>query len=246
MEPLIEVRDLRFRYDDGTAALNGVDFRLEAGETVALLGANGSGKATFVMHLNGLLAGEGSVKVCGLEMEKQNIPIIRGKVGLVFQDSESQLFMPTVLEDVAFGLLNRGMSSADAEERARAALETVGMAGASSRAPYHLSAGEKKRVAIAGILAMQPEILVLDEPTTFLDPPGQRALAGLLTNLPQAKILVTHDVAFAHAMCDRAVFFQNGRIAAEGRVEDIVSRLGWSFSPERAMGTWTQIPLPQA
>ncbi len=212
MPPLIEVRNLRFRYDDGTPALNGVDFRLEAGETVALLGANGSGKTTLVMHLNGLLKGEGSVEVCGLAVEKRNIPAIRNKIGLVFQDSESQLFMPTVLEDVAFGLLNRGMSAAESSDRARAALDTVGMAAAAARAPYHLSAGEKKRVAIAGILAMDPEILVLDEPTTFLDPPGQRDLADLLTHLPQAKILVTHDIPFAHAMCNRAVFSVNRRL----------------------------------
>lgn len=234
MPPLIEVRNLKFRYDDGTLALNGVDFRLETGETVALLGANGSGKTTFVMHLNGLLRGEGSVQVCGLPVEKRNIPAIRNKIGLVFQDSESQLFMPTVLEDVAFGLLNRGLSAAEATDRARAALDTVGMAAAARRAPYHLSAGEKKRVAIAGILAMDPEILVLDEPTTFLDPPGQRALADLLAQLPQAKILVTHDIPFAHAMCNRAVFFQNGAIAAAGTVEEIVARFGWEFALERS------------
>ncbi|HYW44526.1 MAG TPA: ABC transporter ATP-binding protein [Bryobacteraceae bacterium] len=233
-QPLIEVHNLRFRYEDGTAALNGVDFRLEAGETVALLGANGSGKTTFVMHLNGLLKGEGSIRVCGMPMEKPNIQAIRGKVGLVFQDSESQLFMPTVLEDVCFGLLNRGLGPEEAAERARAALDTVGMAAAASRAPYHLSAGEKKRVAIAGILAMEPEILVLDEPTTFLDPPGQRALGDLLARLPQAKILVTHDIAFAQAICGRAVFFQNGTIAGEGPVEDIVIHFGWSFALERS------------
>ena len=193
MTPLVEVHGLHFRYDDGTAALNGVDFHLNAGETVALLGPNGSGKTTFVLHLNGLLRGEGRVKVSGLTLEPKNIPAIRRKVGIVFQDSESQLFMPTVLEDVAFGLLNRGLDSVTARARASAALETVGMSAAAARAPYHLSAGEKKRVAIAGIVAMEPEVLVLDEPTASLDPPGQRSLAGLVADLPQAKILVTHD-----------------------------------------------------
>ena len=233
MKPLIDVRGLRFRYDDGTMALNGVDFQLAAGETVALLGANGSGKTTFVMHLNGLLSGEGHVEVCGLEVSRDNLPAIRRKIGLVFQDSESQLFMPTVLEDVAFGPLNLGMSGAEAAGQAKAALEQVGMAAAVDRAPYHLSAGEKKRVAIAGILAMKPEILVLDEPTTFLDPPAQRSLAELLAQLPQSKILVTHDIPFAHAICHRAVFFHEGRIVAGGAVDRIASRFGWDFALER-------------
>jgi cobalt/nickel transport system ATP-binding protein len=225
--PLLDVRRLHFRYDDGTRALCGVDFRLERGETVALLGANGSGKTTFVLHLNGLLQGEGEVSVCGLPVNRKNLAAVRRRIGLVFQDSESQLFMPSVLEDVAFGPLNHGLSPAEAAARARAALETVGMAAAAERAPYHLSAGEKKRVAIAGILAMDPEILVLDEPTTFLDPPGQRSLAELLARLPQAKILVTHDIPFALAMCSRAVFFREGTIAAEGTVDELVRRFNW-------------------
>src|SRR5437868_1444123 len=234
MAALIEVRDLHFQYDDGTSALRGVNFRLEPGETVALLGANGSGKTTFVLHLNGLLTGQGSVEVCGLAMNQRNQSEIRRKIGLVFQDSESQLFMPTVLEDVAFGPLNHGLTAHEAIHRATAALERVGMSAAANRAPYHLSAGEKKRVAIAGILAMDQEILVLDEPTTFLDPPGQRALADLLGSLPQAKILVTHDIPFALAMCTRAVFFQDGRIVADGPVEELVIRFGWDFATEPA------------
>jgi len=234
MAPIVRVRGLRFRYEDGTPALNGVDFELAPGETVALLGANGSGKSTFVMHLNGLLTGEGEIEVCGLRIAKEHLAAIRRKVGLVFQDSESQLFMPSVLEDVAFGLLNLGMHPVDAAARAKEALERVGMGAAVGRAPYHLSAGEKKRVAIAGILAMDPEILVLDEPTTFLDPPGQRALAGLLAGLPQAKILVTHDIPFADAICNRAVFFESGRIAAEGPVAEIAARFGWDFALERS------------
>ncbi len=232
MPAVIEVSNLHFHYDDGTPALSGVDFRLEAGETVALLGANGSGKTTFVMHLNGLLRGQGVVRVCGLTVDKSSLPTVRDKVGMVFQDSESQLFMPTVLADVAFGLLNRGMATTEALERARAALKTVGMTAAESKAPYHLSAGEKKRVAIAGILVMEPEILVLDEPTTFLDPPGQRALLELLTHLHQAKILVTHDTRFAQALCKRAVFFHEGRVAADGPVEDMIVRFGWDFALE--------------
>jgi energy-coupling factor transporter ATP-binding protein EcfA2 len=229
MSPLILVRGLRYQYDDGTVALNGVDFRLEAGETVALLGANGSGKTTFALHLNGLLTGQGTVEVCGLPVNAENIVEVRRKIGLVFQDSESQLFMPTVLEDVAFGPLNHGLSPQKAAARAMAALQQVGMAAVAGKAPYHLSAGEKKRVAIAGILAVDPDILVLDEPTTFLDPPGQRALAQLLSALPQAKILITHDMRFARALCSRAAFFSNGSIAAEGPVEQMAQRYEWEF-----------------
>ena len=230
MQPLIEVAGLSYRYEDGTHALRGVDFRLEPGESVALFGANGSGKTTFVLHLNGLLAGEGRVEVCGLPVGPRHLAEIRRKIGLVFQDSDSQLFMPTVLEDVAFGLLNLGIDPARAAERARAALDAVGMSATSSRAPYHLSAGEKKRVAIAGVLATDPDILVLDEPTTFLDPPAQRGLADLLTHLPQAKILVTHDIAFARAVCNRAVFFREGKIVGAGVVEDMVARFEWTFT----------------
>jgi energy-coupling factor transporter ATP-binding protein EcfA2 len=227
--PVIEARNLRFRYGDGAPALNGVNFRLDEGECVALLGPNGSGKTTFVLHLNGLLEGQGSIEVCGLPVERRNLPAIRRKIGLVFQDSESQLFMPTVLEDAAFGPINRGLSRPEALERAMAALKTVGMEGAAARAPYHLSAGEQKKVAIAGILATDPEILALDEPTTFLDPPGQRALAELLGALPQAKIIVTHNIPFALALCRRAVFFQGGVIVADGPVDEVVARFGWDF-----------------
>ena len=227
MSRVIEVRGLRYRYPDGTHALNGIDFHLDAGECVALFGANGSGKTTFVLHLNGLLEGEGSVDVCGLPVQRDNLDQIRAKVGLVFQDSDEQLFMPTVLEDVSFGPANLGLDPHAATERALKTLERVGMKAVIHKAPYHLSAGEKKRVAIAGVLAMQPEILVFDEPTTFLDPPGQRELAGLLSDLPQAKLLVTHDVEFARALASRAVFFEHGKVAGEGPVDEIIRRFDW-------------------
>ena len=230
MPPLVFVQGLRYCYEDGTEALRGVNFSLEKGESVALLGANGSGKTTFALHLNGLLAGQGTVEICGIPVIPKNLAEVRRKIGLVFQDSESQLFMPTVLEDVAFGPLNHGLPPKAAAERAKRALSQVGMSEMSGKAPYHLSAGEKKRVAIAGILAMDPEILVLDEPTTFLDPPGQRALAQLLADLPQAKVLITHDMPFARAMCSRAAFFQNGRIVEEGPVEQVAHRHDWDFT----------------
>lgn len=228
---VVEVRGLRYRYPDGTQALDGIDFHLKAGECVALLGANGSGKTTFVLHLNGLLTGDGSIEICGVPLQRDTLAQIRRKLGLVFQDSDEQLFMPTVLEDVAFGPRNLGVSSQEALARAAKTLEQVSLAGAIRKAPYHLSSGEKRRAAIAGVLAMQPEILVLDEPTTSLDPPGRRDLIQLLRALPQAKIVVTHDVDFAGALATRAVFFDGGRIAAEGTVEEIACRFNWRSRP---------------
>jgi cobalt/nickel transport system ATP-binding protein len=234
--PVIDIRALRYRYPDGTLALDGIDFQLDPGECVAVFGANGSGKTTFVLHLNGLLRGEGSVEVCGLRMDGAlkagALAAIRTRVGLVFQNSDEQLFMPTVLADVAFGVANMGVPPEQAALKAQQALEQVGMASAAAKAPYHLSAGEKRRVALAGVLAMQPEILVLDEPTTSLDPPGQRELVRLLRQLPQAKILVTHDVDFAAALATRAVFFERGRIAADGDVHAIIEQFHWSRGSE--------------
>ncbi len=229
MTPLIEVRDLRFQYDDGTQALVGVNFSLDPGETVALFGANGSGKTTFVLHLNGILRGDGAIAVCGMQLTKETLPAVRAKIGLVFQDSDEQLFMPTVAEDVAFGPLNSGLAPEQAANAARAALDQVGLGHVLGRAPYHLSAGEKRRVALAGVLAMNPEILVLDEPNTFLDPPARNNLIQLLRGLPQAKIIITHDVHFAAALATRAVFFEKGRIVAEGPVAEIVERFDWNY-----------------
>ena len=224
---VILVRDLHFQYEDGTVALAGVDFDLGPGETVALLGANGSGKTTFVLHLNGLLEGRGQIEVCGLPLKKETLKQIRQKIGIVFQDPDDQLFMPSVLEDVAFGPLNLGLTPEQATARARTALAQVGMVDSFDKAPYHLSAGQKKRVAIAGVLAMQPDILVLDEPTTFLDPPGQRALTELLRSLPQSKLVVTHDVEFARSLATRAVFFEKGRIVGSGPADRIIQQFHW-------------------
>jgi len=227
-QALIEARGLRYRYEDGTVALDGVDFTMQPGETVAVLGPNGSGKTTFVLHLNGLLEGEGSVTICGMPVEKRTLAAIRRKVGMVFQDPDEQLFMPTVLEDVAFGPLNLGSPPDEAAELARQFLGLVGMASAVAKAPYHLSEGEKRRVAIAGVLAMQPEILILDEPTTFLDPPGQKEFLSLLRRLPQAKMIVTHNTGFAEALATRAVFFERGKIVGDGRPSEILHRFAWS------------------
>jgi cobalt/nickel transport system ATP-binding protein len=227
MRKMVEARDVYYTYEDGTPALKGIDFDLDRGATVALFGANGSGKTTFVHQLNGILTGTGSVVIDGLPVTAKNLREIRKRVGLVFQDSDNQLFMPTVLEDVAFGPLASGIPSAAAADRARAALDRVGLLHQANKAPWHLSAGEKKRAAIAGILATEARLLILDEPTTFLDPPGRRAISSLLESLPQAKILVTHDAAFALNLTDDAVFFENGKIAARGSVGDMVARFEW-------------------
>jgi cobalt/nickel transport system ATP-binding protein len=229
MTPLIEVQDLCYQYDDGTKALDGVNFTLNAGETVAVFGANGSGKTTFVLHLNGILRGQGSVKVCGLEINKDTLARVRSKVGVVFQDSDEQLFMPTVLDDVAFGPLNLGLPPDQAIATAKMALVQAGMEHVAGKAPYHLSAGEKRRVALAGVLAMEPEILVLDEPTTFLDPPAQRNLLHLLEGLSHAKLIVTHHTRFAAALATRAVFFEKGKLVADGPVDEIVQRFNWIY-----------------
>ncbi len=231
MTALIEVRDLSFQYEDGTRALDRVSFTLLPGETVAVLGANGSGKTTFVLHLNGTLRGEGSIQVCGTPLTKETLPLVRSKIGMVFQDSDEQLFMPTVLEDVSFGPLNMGLTQEEAIIKAKSAIEQVGMSHALDKAPYHLSAGEKRRVALAGVLSMDPEILVLDEPNTFLDPPGLRNLLHLLKDLPQAKLIITHNTHFALAVANRAVFFEKGKLVADGGVAEIMDRFHWTYSP---------------
>lgn len=229
MSCIVDARGLRFSYEPGREVLRGVDFRLHRGESVALLGRNGSGKTTFLLHLNGVLRGEGQLRVCDLPAEPKHLPLIRRKIGFLFQDPEDQLFRPTILEDVAFGPLQAGLPRAEAEQRARRALAAVGIEEGLDRAPYYLSSGEKQRVALAGILAVDPEVLILDEPTTHLDPPARRALIALLRGLPQAKLIATHDAAFARALCPRAVFFEHGRIVADGPCEEIIRRFGWDL-----------------
>jgi cobalt transport protein ATP-binding subunit len=219
----VRVHNLFYTYPHGHRALNGVSFEIAAGESVALIGPNGAGKSTLLLHLNGILRGQGEVEVFGLSASDGAMKEVRRRVGLVFQDPDDQLFMPTVLEDVALGPLNWGLPPAEATARARAALAQVGMGGAADRAPHHLSLGERKRVALATVLAMQPELLALDEPTANLDPRARRQLIGLLQELPQTKLIATHDLEMVIALCRRAILLDGGRVIAQGATSELLA-----------------------
>jgi len=222
-EIAIRVENLSYVYPDGTLALQEINLTVRKGESVALMGPNGAGKSTLTLHLNGILKGKGRVEIHGLEVNKQNIRKIRRLVGLVFQDPDDQLFSSTVKEDVAFGPLNMGISPDLVEFSVKRALEWVGMSGSEDRSPHHLSLGEKKRVSIATVLAMEPEILVLDEPGANLDPRGRREISELIKTLKGTKLVVTHDLDMAAQICDRAVILLSGRIIADGPIRDILS-----------------------
>ncbi|NEM07225.1 ATP-binding cassette domain-containing protein [Geodermatophilus normandii] len=218
------VEDLAFAYPDGHQALFGVDLRLDPGERVALLGPNGAGKTTLVLHLNGILSGgRGRVDVGGLPVQRRNLPEVRRRVGIVFQDPDDQLFMPTVGEDVAFGPRNLGLPEPEVAARVAAALEQVGMAGSADRPPHHLSFGQRRRVAVATVLSMHPEVLVLDEPSSNLDPAGRRELAEVLTGLPVTMLMVTHDLPYALQLCPRSVVLDGGVVVADGPTRDLLA-----------------------
>jgi cobalt/nickel transport system ATP-binding protein len=213
----LQLTGLRFAYPDGSEALRGVDLAITPGERVALLGPNGAGKTTLALHLNGLLrAASGTVHVTGLELTDASLREIRRRVGLVFQDPDDQLFMPTVREDVGFGPANLGLSGDELEARVSEALAVVGCAALADRAPHHLSGGERRRVALATVLAMRPDVLVLDEPTSNLDPASRRELVEVLRELPVTQLVVTHDLPFALELCPRSVIVSGGSIAADG------------------------------
>ncbi|MEU5955127.1 ABC transporter ATP-binding protein [Streptomyces sp. NPDC047525] len=219
----LEVSGLAFAYPDGHQALFGVDMTIGRGERVALLGPNGAGKTTLVLHLNGILTGgAGTVTVAGLPVGKKHMAEIRRRVGIVFQDPDDQLFMPTVREDVAFGPAAAGMRGPELEARVHKALSQVGMAEFADRPPHHLSFGQRRRVAVATVLAMEPEILVLDEPSSNLDPASRRELADILRSLDVTVLMVTHDLPYALELCPRALILSEGVIAADGPTGELL------------------------
>jgi cobalt/nickel transport system ATP-binding protein len=227
--PSLAVAGLHFAYPDGHVALRGVDLQVARGERVALLGPNGAGKTTLVLHLNGILmGGAGTVSVGGLAVHRERATLaeIRRRVGIVFQDPDDQLFLPTVAEDVAFGPANLGLRGADLAARVDEALAAVGMAEHRDRAPHHLSFGQRRRVAVATVLAMRPEILVLDEPSSNLDPAARRELATILRGLPVTLLMVTHDLPYAWELCARSVILDEGLIAADGATADVLADPG--------------------
>ncbi len=221
---MIEIENLRYSYPDGTRVLDGISLSVEKGEFLGIVGPNGAGKSTLLLHLNGILRGEGRVTVAGTPVVEDNLDVIRGKVGLVFQDPENQLFMPTVFEDVAFGPLNLGLDPGEVETRAREALRAVDMLDSIHRQSHHLSFGEKRRVALATVLSMRPEILALDEPSSNLDPRSRRHLIGVLEKIPATKIVAGHDLEMILDLCPRVVILDRGRITADGRAEEILGR----------------------
>lgn len=222
--PAVEADALGYVYPDGTQALHDVSFRIETGRAVALIGGNGAGKSTLLLHLCGaLLPTRGTVRLAGMPITRATVARARQMAGLVFQDPDDQLFMPTVAEDVAFGPRNAGLPPEVVERRVAAALERVGLAHLRERPPYRLSAGEKRAVAIATVLAMDPGVLVLDEPSTHLDPRARRRLIGLLASLTHTRVIATHDLELVAAVCREVVVLDAGRVVAAGPTAAILS-----------------------
>ena len=223
-EALVELRNVEYRYPDGTRALGGVDLTVRRGRSVALLGPNGAGKSTLLLHLNGVLRpSAGTVRIGGRDLTQDALPAIRRAVGLVFQDPDDQLFMTTLYEDVAFGPLNSGVSPAEADALVHEALHQVGLADVASRPGHHLSFGQRKRAALATVLVMKPELLVLDEPTANLDPRSRRQMLSLLAALGTTCLVATHDMDVAWELCEDAAVLDGGIVAASGTREEILT-----------------------
>jgi len=219
---VLSVKDLHFNYPDGHTALRGVSLKLCAGDKVALVGPNGAGKSTLMLHLNGILGGGGEIEVGGLRLSPDRLPVIRAMVGLVFQNPDDQLFSPTVFEDVAFGPLHMGLPEDEVRARVDSALEAVRMSAYRDRLSHHLSVGEKKRIAIATVLSMNPKILVLDEPSAGLDPRARRTLINLLRDLPITMLVSTHDMALVRELFPRTVVMDEGQVVADGLTMEIL------------------------
>lgn len=222
--PAIRVRDLRYSYPDGHIALDGIDLDIADGERVALLGPNGAGKTTLMLHLNGVLrASGGTVEIGGTLLSRSTLRDIRRRVGLVFQDPDDQLFMPTLAQDVAFGPANFGLRGAELDARVAHALAVVAMTELAGRSPAHMSGGQRRRAALATVLACEPEVLVLDEPSANLDPVARRELAETLSTLDATMLIVTHDLPYAAQLCDRAIVMDGGVIVADGAIDEVLS-----------------------
>jgi cobalt/nickel transport system ATP-binding protein len=220
---VVEACEVRYAYADGTPALAGVSFRIPHGEAVAVAGSNGAGKSTLLLHLAGcLLPASGEVRLAGVALTAQTAARVRRAVGLVFQDPDDQLFMPTVGEDVAFGPLNAGLPPDEVERRVAWALGRVGMERVRDRPPYKLSAGEKRAAALAAVLALEPDVLVLDEPSSHLDPRGRRRLIDLLKAFEHTRILATHDLELALEVCTRVIVLDGGAVVADGPIRDVL------------------------
>lgn len=215
-QPTLSVSSLSFNYPDGFQALKNVSLTIAPGEKVALVGPNGAGKSTLMLHLNGLLTGQGTIEVAGLPVVKKHYRLIRSKVGMVFQNPNDQLFSPTVFDDVAFGPLHMGLPEAEIRQRVTRALSLVGMDGFEDRLSHHLSLGQKKRIAIATVLSMDPEILILDEPSAGLDPRARRALINLLRDLPLTMLVSSHDMLMVRELFPRMIIMDEGQVVADG------------------------------
>lgn len=223
----VEVNDLEYTYPDGTKALRGVSFTITHGESVGIIGANGAGKSTLLLHLIGILIPEkGTVRVGDFPVTKETLVHIRKSVGMIFQDPDDQLFMPTVYDDVAFGPLNLGLPPEEVDARVKQALETVGALPLIDRPPYKLSGGQKRAVAIASVLSMSPDILIMDEPSTALDPMARRRLINLLDTFDHTKIIATHDLDLVLDLCERTIVLGEGRVIADGPTLEIFSDEG--------------------
>jgi cobalt/nickel transport system ATP-binding protein len=247
--PALRLRGVSYTYPDGSPALRDVDLSVAAGERVALLGPNGAGKTTLALHLNGVLGvgGPGRVEVGGVQVHRPTLREVRRRVGIVFQDPDDQLFLPSVRDDVAFGPANLGLRGDELEARVAEALAAVGMAPFADRPPHHLSYGQRRRVAVATVLAMRPDVLVLDEPSSNLDPASRRELAEILLGLAVTTLVVTHDLPFALQLCPRAVVLDEGRVVADGLTRELLcdEALLAAHRLELPFGFDPRTPLPQ-